>query len=61
MGTFLSTVMSLMFVYGGTAGVELVMARYATPEARAEAQARMPVTGRLDGTYVPSEDDAARP
>ena len=34
MGLLLSTAASLMLVSGGTYGIELMMDRYATPEAR---------------------------
>jgi hypothetical protein len=60
MGSFLSTAASLMLIYGGTAGVELIMARYATPEARAE-RLGVPASKRKDSSCNPAWDDAARP
>lgn len=38
MGMILSTVASLMLVSGGTCGIDLLMERYATPEARSQAK-----------------------
>lgn len=38
MGLILSTAASLMLVSGGTYGIDLLMERYATPEARIEAK-----------------------
>lgn len=35
MALFLTTLTGLASIYGGTAGVELLLRRYATPEARA--------------------------
>lgn len=38
MGLFLSTAASLMLTYSGVYGIEFLLARYATPEARALLQ-----------------------
>ncbi len=38
MGLLLSTAASLMLVSGGTYGIELMMDRYATPEARMQSK-----------------------
>lgn len=40
MGLILSTAASLMLVSGGTYGIELMMDRYATPEARMQAKTK---------------------
>jgi hypothetical protein len=37
MGLILSILASLSLIYGGTYSVELLLDRYATPEARADA------------------------
>jgi hypothetical protein len=60
MGTFLSTAVSVMLVYGGTAGVELIMARYATPEARSVERMEMPASRGQCSTSDPCGDGAAR-
>ncbi len=61
MGTFLGTVIALTFVYGGTAGIELIMARYATPEARSLERSQVPAPGHRGSTVNPCGDDAASP
>lgn len=38
MGLILSTAASLMLISGGTYGIDLLMGRYATPEARMQAK-----------------------
>lgn len=40
MGLLLSTAASLMLVSGGSYGIELMMDRYATPEARIQAKTK---------------------
>ena len=40
MGLIVTTAASLMLVYGGTAGVEVLLGRFATPEARAANSAQ---------------------
>jgi hypothetical protein len=40
MGDFISTAATLMLVYTGSFGLELLLDRYATPEARAQVASR---------------------
>jgi hypothetical protein len=60
MGTFLSTVVALTLVYGGTAGVELVMARYATPETRSLDRGEAPALRPKVSASDPHPDGAER-
>ncbi len=60
MGTFLSTVISIGLVYGGTAGIELVMGRYATPEARSTDRTTAAASTPSKAIPEPCGDDAAR-
>ncbi len=41
MGLILSTTASLMLVWGGTYGVDCLLERYATPEARMQAKSKL--------------------
>jgi hypothetical protein len=60
MGTFLSTVISIGLVYGGIAGIEFAMGRYATPGARSADRAPTPSPTPSSGIPEPCGDDAAR-
>ena len=61
MGTFLSTAGGLALIYGATAGFEMVMARYATPEASSAEQSQLSVSGRQRRARHSHQDDVARP
>lgn len=54
MGLILSTAASLMLVSGGTYGIDLLMERYATPEARLQAQPETVVVA--DDAHEPNDD-----
>jgi hypothetical protein len=59
MGLFLTTAASLLSVYGGAAGVELLLDRYATPEARAVVRRPAPPDVRLRKDHPGAEQAEA--
>lgn len=52
MGLILSTVASLVLVSGGTYGIELMMDRYATPEARMQEKTNAPAELQTEREHI---------